>query len=158
VNGRARIGLALGANIGAVAVAVAGSAWLWARAAESGLPPTYGHSPTPVVEDAYVPLAVDPRGRAPFERRVVVPQRARTVRAGIRKPVRVRQSRPRPARRPAQPVAWSPSTQPAPQLVTVRRRRHPRHLLRRLRANVAAAPGACAASYAASSGGTSAFP
>ncbi|HKG11155.1 MAG TPA: hypothetical protein VKB07_11330, partial [Gaiellaceae bacterium] len=78
MNARARIGLALGANIGAVAVAVAGSAWLWACAADSGLPQTYGQSPTPVVEDAYVPLTVDPRGRTPFERRVVVPETTRT--------------------------------------------------------------------------------
>jgi hypothetical protein len=64
------VGLALGANIGAVALAVAGSAWLWARAAESGLPSSYGHSATPVLEEVQVPLAVDPRGRAHFEPRI----------------------------------------------------------------------------------------
>jgi hypothetical protein len=117
VNARARIGRALGANVGAVAVAVGGSAWLWARAAESGLPATYGHSPTPVVEEAYVPLTVDPRGRTPFERPLAVPAKTRTDRAGARKRVRVQQSRPRPPRRSAQPVSLRPSTQAAPQPV-----------------------------------------
>jgi hypothetical protein len=101
-----RAGLALGANIGAVALALAGSAWLWARAAESGAPYSYGSALTPVLEEAQVPLAVDPRGRAPFERRVVVPQKAK-AKPRARKAVRVRGTR--PARRSAQLIARRPA-------------------------------------------------
>lgn len=128
---RVRLAFALGANVGAVAVALAGSAWLWLRAAESGLPASQGQNLLPVLEDVQVPLAPDPRVTGPFERRQIVrvpkqvPRRGSGValirheprRAGstTADPVSKRSMPPKARPRVARPVTRPPASPPPPQ-------------------------------------------
>ncbi|HEV3480284.1 MAG TPA: hypothetical protein VG144_12675, partial [Gaiellaceae bacterium] len=58
MTNRVRFGIALAANVGAAGISLAGSAWLWARAAESITPPALAPSLPPVVSEVSVPYAV----------------------------------------------------------------------------------------------------
>src|SRR5215510_2561903 len=127
----ARYALAVAANVGAVGIAVAGSAWLWMRAADSSLPVSTGQTLPPVLEEVQVPYAPDPRAGAPFTRRFVVevtrraPRRTAPRRVPVsqdvrRKPAAARHAvvkrtlRPTRVKRSAQPLTPPAPTPPPP--------------------------------------------
>jgi hypothetical protein len=84
---RGRYALAVAANVGAVGVALAGSAWLWLRAADSSLQTSLGQTLPPALEDVQVPFAPDPRADGPFARRPVVKLRRASPRRTAQKPL-----------------------------------------------------------------------
>src|SRR5262245_46043424 len=93
----ARYALAVAANVGAVGIAVAGSAWLWMRAADSSLPVSTGQTLPPVLGEVQVPYAPDPRAGAPFTRRIVVEARRAPHRTAPRRVPRAHDGRRTPA-------------------------------------------------------------
>src|SRR5688500_16639322 len=91
---RVRLAIALAANVIAAALSVAGSAWLWVRASESIVGPTFSPALPPIVSEVSVPFDPDATQPAPRAPQAMGPRRpaprARRATRGARPVVRVR--------------------------------------------------------------------